>query len=1091
MTTLRGRSDELLSLQGVWGLAGLLGWARKQRRTERSDVRAAAHARQYVFIASPGDLTEERNLVEACLAKVAQGTQLKAYRWEDKDSDFSGTKNPQQQLARVSADEISAAVILFSERIGTALPDHMPIPEEIEAYIKKHKLPVSKTPGPGEFPLTGSVFELLDAMQSGKHALLLVKGGEPFMTGTSAEARDLGGGEHRQFLRRKYGEGNAIPEKAAEDYIAQRNFLCSFYDALRRAKLDTGFVKFNSADELKAYVQPWLANVLAPQLAFDEFGRASHGVDPSALKRGLAPLAPEDADIIVGRAHDARSVVTKLLEAETSNGLPFLILAGKPGVGKSSFAGAALSQYLSHEQAVARGRRFPVHIVRPRDYRHLAPSAVLNAVLQQIAPLYGEEQLSREIARHGASMSVASALATFEAYASNMRNRARIATPLLVLDQFEDALAGSTKAFENRWADTLALCQGLAKRHLAWTVIAVEGTIGVPGFVDRLIDTPSMQSAMAQGAPPPYPLGNPTPAEAEQILVRAFTNAGYALEDALKADLLKELAAVRGANDEAFLPLLSLAILYLWEILEAKIDRRADVLIDTVTDPRASDEIDPDEGAAQPTPTRTLSRADLPEGVQSIISEAIERLGRLATEQVALQFGNAAAFDVQMSAALRRLVTLEWNDLRDEPGPPVFLDLSDRDANPRFLDILRQCRLLRRTAQKTFILGHSLILARWSFAADWLSRERRLLVVREHLRNHVRASRDAEKRGGKPIPLDATLASQAHDLLAHWKGASTLNADDHTHLKAQMLSACASHADKPEARDWAAQAIETCDEDFACAELDILAGALGPGYARQLAKGGGSPLVRAVDLQLARTVDTLIAHRAGLAEADGAGFSAFHAAAAGASDEIFLNLVHAAIAQEAKRRGSPDWATGMTQRMARIYKLANDKDWAALATALGERDAVGAVTGLLDSMADPNRWRPLHFAAHRGAHACVAVLLACGANPGRTVDETSTALHVAAANDRVDAIRVLMLGADTQSMLAAETKHDRRTPLQVAAEAGALGAIRALADYPPPPVTGATPLHSAARANRVEAIDLIASLFPEQLNATDRNQRTP
>ncbi|MDR3285588.1 MAG: ankyrin repeat domain-containing protein [Holosporales bacterium] len=135
----------------------------------------------------------------------------------------------------------------------------------------------------------------------------------------------------------------------------------------------------------------------------------------------------------------------------------------------------------------------------------------------------------------------------------------------------------------------------------------------------------------------------------------------------------------------------------------------------------------------------------------------------------------------------------------------------------------------------------------------------------------------------------------------------------------------------------------------------------------------------------------------------------------------------------------------------------------------------------------------LHLAAANGHLDTANVLLAAGAEVNATDENRRTPLHLAAENRHLDIVNAL-LPRDGINVNA--TDENGRIPLHSAAENGHLGIVNALlprvgANVNTTDRNGRTPLHSAAENGH---LDIVNALLPRDginVNTTDGNGRTP
>jgi hypothetical protein len=143
-----------------------MSWKRLSRRT--------------VYVSCSYDMADEASVVERVLAELnrnrPQGDDWDFYRWTGSDTTWSASGTWQEFIPRPSDPNVALVVCLIGERLGCELPATFPIPVELSTSLPKWvRWSPSADDGPGIVPLTGTLFELLDAVQSGKDILCYVK----------------------------------------------------------------------------------------------------------------------------------------------------------------------------------------------------------------------------------------------------------------------------------------------------------------------------------------------------------------------------------------------------------------------------------------------------------------------------------------------------------------------------------------------------------------------------------------------------------------------------------------------------------------------------------------------------------------------------------------------------------------------------------------------------------------------------------------------------------------------------------------------------------------------------------------------------
>lgn len=299
-----------------------------------------------VFISSPGDVAQERAVALRVLGRVqaAYGGRvtLEPMLWEQQP--LLATQTFQAQLDRPSSADIVVA-ILWS-RLGTPLPISIQRPD-------------------GSRYRSGTEFEIEDAL---------------------AAARN--GGAPRVMLYRKTAEPSRwfATAEAALEASAQREGLDAFLSALLRNAADGSFAAafhpFRTAGEFEDLLEIHLHKLvreLAPAAVDDQHPPAVSWAFGSPF-RGLQSFTLEHASLFFGRTAATAAAVEKLQEQDR-RGVPFLLLLGMSGGGKSSLAQAGVLNMLMQPGVVDRATAWAWTVFRPGDGRGDLLRALAHAIV--------------------------------------------------------------------------------------------------------------------------------------------------------------------------------------------------------------------------------------------------------------------------------------------------------------------------------------------------------------------------------------------------------------------------------------------------------------------------------------------------------------------------------------------------------------------------------------------------------------------------------------------------------------------------------------------------------------------------------------
>ncbi len=120
-----------------------------------------------VVIAASEDMKAEREVCRRVVNDIARDVHdrqgLQAYAWKYADHPWTGEETYQHQIPRTSDPNVKAIICLFGERMGEPLPPSFELPEDLilPEWVTH---PWESDGTDGKAPLTGTLFELLDAL---------------------------------------------------------------------------------------------------------------------------------------------------------------------------------------------------------------------------------------------------------------------------------------------------------------------------------------------------------------------------------------------------------------------------------------------------------------------------------------------------------------------------------------------------------------------------------------------------------------------------------------------------------------------------------------------------------------------------------------------------------------------------------------------------------------------------------------------------------------------------------------------------------------------------------------------------------------
>ncbi|MGB7990722.1 MAG: SUMF1/EgtB/PvdO family nonheme iron enzyme [Candidatus Methylophosphatis roskildensis] len=494
---------------------------------------AASSGRMHlrVFLASPGDVTQERGLALQVLEQLPYDPLLRgrltieAVAWDKPGAGtpMLATMTPQAAIAAglPKPSECDIVVVLLWSRMGTPLPAE---------YCKPD----------GSAYLSGTEWEYLDALDAAKRC-----------------------GRPEILVYRRTEKCPLYPDDAQfDDKLSQYKNVQTFFAAFRNpdGSIRSGYNQYPAPEAFGRQLDLHLRSVIGRLL---QSRPAPATAVPAPVQPAKAPLwqgspfpglrafTPDDAPIYFGRGRETDELVRRL-----ADGCRFLAVVGASGSGKSSLVAAGLIPRLKANAiegakdwllpcvvpAAASGRKQWVGLrFTPGelgDDPFLALATKLEPMLPEaIAPGSLARQLAREpacIVRHAAQ-----ALAKAPAWAELM----------VFMDQFEELLTRVADCHQGPFVELLAAAASAPRVRLVVTMRA--------DFYHRWLDWPRLPEVL-RGAP--APVVAPGLAALFEMITGPAARAGLDLQEGLPAKILEDTGSDSGA-----LALLAFALHELYE----------------------------------------------------------------------------------------------------------------------------------------------------------------------------------------------------------------------------------------------------------------------------------------------------------------------------------------------------------------------------------------------------------------------------------------------------------------------------------------------------------------------------------------------
>jgi eukaryotic-like serine/threonine-protein kinase len=480
-----------------------------------------------VFVSSPGDVAPERGRVQAIAAKLNREydglVSFETVLWEEHF--YKADRSFQPQIMESVACEI--VVSIFWTRIGTELPSDF-----------------ARMPNGRPFP-SGTAYELLTALEMSKSKGLP----DVYVFRKTADA--------------PISTADAERRRQAQTQLdALEAFWIEWFKS-EQGQFKAAFQSFDTTDrfeqQLEQLLRQWLETrgLLGPRLLWPK--------EKGCPFRGLAPFEAEHAAVFFGRDRVIDEARRRLVAA-TERGMPFLLIVGASGSGKSSLARAGLIPRLTTPGMVESVDAWRVVHMKPSE-GGAGPLMALATAMFEAGALPELKQgdysspaaLADNLVRGGeaSAQPIVHAIARVGEEAQRERRTDQSLKPALVLlvDQFEELFAQGVSEVE-RAAFAESLKQLVATGRV-WCVATMRADL-----YELLLKEPVLKALKETGAS--LDLAPPGAAELAEIVRAPTKAAGLVFEwNADKGELDERLLADAKTPDS--LPLLQFTLRQLYD----------------------------------------------------------------------------------------------------------------------------------------------------------------------------------------------------------------------------------------------------------------------------------------------------------------------------------------------------------------------------------------------------------------------------------------------------------------------------------------------------------------------------------------------
>jgi WD40 repeat protein len=488
-----------------------------------------------IFVSSPGDVMDERGLVQTAVRKIQNDPLYKEViylaivDWTDptQSTPMLATKNPQQALSEGLArpSECDITVVIMWSRMGLPLPltDEFTKPEAYR-FSNNSGLPLAQY-------YSGTEWEYIDAVLGAARSKQV----------TGVE-RPLVAVYRRMEEPKLYDRAREKREQIQRQYELLDDFFASFTNP--DGSIRKGYNRYKTPDEFEAIIEQHLRRLIAR--CIEQPMRAPGGqpqfpvpvwpADRSPFP-GLRAYTPQDAPIFFGRGKEIAELIQRLNAADCR----LLAVVGASGSGKSSLVGAGLIPRLA-ENAVEGSKDWllPSYDEGLAGWTGLrvTPGGEVgddpfNPLARQMARLVTAS--AREIA--GRLSADPQSITTYLDEA--LAGRPEWAKALLFVDQFEELF---TVVRQEKREDYTRMLVAVTEYDRACTVITMRAD-----FADRCAELPSLNDLMQASDRSTFWLSRPKWEALYDMIKRPAQVTGLRFEEGLDWRILEDTGDEPGA----------------------------------------------------------------------------------------------------------------------------------------------------------------------------------------------------------------------------------------------------------------------------------------------------------------------------------------------------------------------------------------------------------------------------------------------------------------------------------------------------------------------------------------------------------------